>query len=84
MFAYLLTVPLLVSSAHPAFPTFDASKVEFNPLAFETPANLANTTEFYADGKVAILDTTVRLEAKPFGPAADHFVNPVFGVEALN
>jgi hypothetical protein len=84
MFAYLLTVPLLVSSAQPAFPVFNVSKVQFNPLAFETPHNLANTSEFYADGKVVALDTTVKLESKSFGPAAAHLVNPVFSVEELN
>jgi hypothetical protein len=84
MFAYFLTLPLLVNPAGVNAPIYDVSKVAFNPVAFETPVNLGALQSSYEGGQVVALDTDVKLQTARFGPAAAHLVNPVFSVEELN
>jgi hypothetical protein len=84
MFELALSLPLLVATPAIATPVYNISNVAFNPLAYTTPENLAAREVSYADVKAQVLSSNVTIENVKFGPAADHFVNPVFGVEGLN
>jgi hypothetical protein len=84
MFAYLLTLPLLVNPAIGQVPHFDSSKVAFNPLAYENSVKFHESELTYKGVKYVDLGKNATLEAKPFGPAPSYLVNPIFSVEGLN
>lgn len=84
MFELALSLPLLIAGPTTPVPDYNVSGLQFNPLAYTTPENLAAREVSYADGKVQVLPSGVALENAKFSAVPAHFVNPVFGVEGIN
>ena len=76
MFELALSLPLLVSPLAPLPPVYDVSGLQFNPLAYTTTENFAASSTSYKD-----FPKIVTFEKVSFGPADEHFVNPIFSVE---
>jgi hypothetical protein len=85
MFAYLLSLPLLVNPlpAEVTNRTYDLSKVKFNPVAFTTKVQLVKSLPVFVDPKNYEVLEGMKIEKLVLAPAPAHFVNPVFGVKDI-
>jgi len=75
MFAYALSLPLMISPLAAPLPQYNLSQTTFHPEAFQVE------TSYYKDVKVPEFVSSVTFDYPQFGPAEAHFVNPIFSVE---